>query len=535
LSVPRFAHDRRAIGAVLVALLVVAGCSGDDGGEAAPERTPRPSVVEAASGELRSFSVRRGPNSVLTAVVSLRAERPLPARVVAEAEGHRVEVPPTEAAGVQDIPVVGLRAETAYDLSVQLVDGDEVVGSGTARLETPPVPDSLPSWDVAVSEPERMAPGVTIFDAARWGTDPRPAEAVAALMGLDEDGELVWYYASDQSIGDAEMTDRGTVVMMVPPFGIREIDVLGNEVRLWQLASEPEPGGPVEVAPGRYGIDYFHHEASLLPNGNLLTIGATSDELSPAEQEALCPGDPDRFGFRDDVIVEFTPEGELVHQWALSEIVDPRQVPGAVLCEEDAEYRDWAHANGAIIDPARNAVIVTARHIDLMVAFRYQDDAEGPSGELLWSLGPEGTLPLDGDHSYHLHAPELEADGSILLYDNGNGRPGAPEPYSRAVQYAIDDSSPDPADWSARQVWEHRTDDDDGSPLYADFLADADRLPNGNVLIDHGGIGQREPPARARIIEVVPEPVAGGEIVFDVRLEDTYVAYRAERLPSLYP
>ncbi len=96
-------------------------------------------------------------------------------------------------------------------------------------------------------------------------------------------------------------------------------------------------------------------------------------------------------------------------------------------------------------------------------------------------------------------------------------------PYSRAVRYVVDDSSPDPADWTARQTWEFRTDDldGDGGPLYADFLGDADQQANGNVLIGFGGIGQDDPPARGRIIEVVPTGTSGGDIVFDLTLPDT--------------
>ena len=85
-------------------------------------------------------------------------------------------------------------------------------------------------------------------------------------------------------------------------------------------------------------------------------------------------------------------------------------MPGRELCSVDFEdYRDWAHGNGIVLDAAGNRVIVSARHIDLLFAFRYEDDADGPSGELLWSIGPDGTLPLDGEPSYGLHAPELRA------------------------------------------------------------------------------------------------------------------------------
>jgi hypothetical protein len=284
----------------------------------------------------------------------------------------------------------------------------------------------------------------------------------------------------------------------------------------------------VIVDADRYDLVSFHHEVAPQPDGNIIVFGRYELDLTPEEQEAICPGDPVDFGIREDVVLEITREGEIVHEWPLHEVVDPAEVPGRELCAVDFEdYRDWAHGNGIVLDREHNQVIVSARHIDLLFGFRYEDDADGPSGELLWSIGPDGTLPLDGGHSYGIHAPELEADGTIVLFDNGNDRPGG-ERYSRLVRYEVGPTS-------ARQLWEFRTDDLlTGEPLYADFLGDADQLPNGNVLGGFGGIGQEVPPARGRMIEVVPDGESGGDIVWDVSLPDTYTSYRAERLASLY-
>jgi hypothetical protein len=166
-----------------------------------------------------------------------------------------------------------------------------------------------------------------------------------------------------------------------------------------------------------------------------------------------------------------------------------------------------------------------------------------------WIFGENGTIPIVGDPPYYQHAVEVQDDGSILLYDNGNGRPGttvggAGEPgstptYSRAVLYDVDDSSDDPADWVVTQRWEHRTTDADGAPLYARFLGDADRVENGNVLITHGGISPEGEDAfdHALIIEVVPEGEAGGDVVWDLRLgsaERPVTVYRSERIPGFY-
>jgi len=199
---------------------------------------------------------------------------------------------------------------------------------------------------------------------------------------------------------------------------------------------------------------------------------------------------------------------------------------------------DWSHGNAVTLDEERNALIVSLRHLNAVLAIRYADDDDGSAGELLWRLGPGGDLELtEGEWQYHQHAPEVEDDGSLLVYDNGNTRPGTTddpatpdgEPvYSRAVLYEVDDDA-----GTVRQIWEHRA-EIDGEPAYAFFLGDADRLPNGNVLITHGGLADRADGVTAQLIEVVPDGPSGGDVVWELRLSDDNNVYRAQRLQSLY-
>jgi hypothetical protein len=521
--------------ATAVAVLI-AGCGfdGDPAGEVADD-------VPRATGVVRAVSVRPSEHSVLAFEATLTAEEEVSVGARATStDGHVVEMPATAARRTEHrYPLVGLRAESEYEVvfTTRGRNGDPV-GEGRTRVTTGALPQDLPALEVVQAEPARMADGLTMFDVGQWGVDDN-RRTEAALIVLDDEGEVVWYRQSPFAIGDARLTGDGAILVNYPDFAAQEMDLMGEPILSWELEGRPEPGR-VLVGRDQGGYGGIHHEVNPVPNGNILTLMRNRTPLSDDERARYCPGDPEPFDLREDLVVEFERDGAIANEWSLRDVIDPAVLPGTDLCLPSS-VRDWAHANGAILDEDRNAVIVTARHLDLLLAFRYRDDGAGPSGELLWSLGPGGTLPLvEGEPAYHLHAPELQEDGSILLYDNGNGRPGtspddpvAPT-YSRAVRYEIDDSAPDPAQWSARQVWEHRVDDRDGTPLYADFLADADTLANGNVLIDHGGIGQEQPPSRGRLIEVVPEAPAGGPIVFDVWLPDGWVSYRAERIPSLY-
>jgi hypothetical protein len=172
----------------------------------------------------------------------------------------------------------------------------------------------------------------------------------------------------------------------------------------------------------------------------------------------------------------------------------------------------------------------------------------------MWQLGPDLDFTLADEASDGVewqqfqHAPSVDGKDQYLLYDNGNLRPGttvgdgdAP-PYSRAVVFKVNHKSE-----IAKQVWQYITKDQSGTPVYADFVGDADRLSNGNVLIDNGGIIINDtttdatsfalPRIRAHLVEVAPHGSDGAEIVFDVLVQDTragWLAYRAERMRSLY-
>jgi hypothetical protein len=207
--------------------------------------------------------------------------------------------------------------------------------------------------------------------------------------------------------------------------------------------------------------------------------------------------------------------------------------------------RDWTHANAVIVDAAHNQLIVSIRHLDAVVALRYHADASGPAGQLRWELGPHGTLEMlgDGTWQYHQHDPELESDGTMLLFDNGNRRPGTASeggsgapPFSRAVRYELD-----LADGTVRQLWQHRATAPDGKPVYAPFLGDADQLSNGDVLITYGGPSDEHDVLYARIIEVKPGAAEDGSqdtTALDVTVKGSkgegWTVYRADRLASIY-
>ncbi|HEX9991968.1 MAG TPA: aryl-sulfate sulfotransferase [Acidimicrobiales bacterium] len=553
----------RPVLACLVALgLVAAACSGSgsgsgDGGGRGGAASSSTTATTTGAVTVADVAVEEGPHSTLSAVLTFTTSvATLP--VVAVRGGGRSWVVPTRGASDEhEIPLVGLRAETEYEVTV---GGLGVEEPAVATFTTGALPEGMPRFEVVRSDPSRMAPGVTMFDAIPLG-GPDPATTPAAdapdagwVLAVDAEGEVVWYYRAPQPIGDVRQLEDGHLLLEYDNLGAREIDVLGTTVREW--AGSLVRG---RLAEDRYGrriigddaipveTDSIHHEVGPLPGGNLLALSTELlDVPFPAprcgEDPATFPG---RYQLVSDVVVEFDPDtGEVVGEWPLGDLLDPVADPAqAAVCSFTSptivptfmyasmgDVKDWSHANSVVLDEGRDALLVSVRHLDAVIA------VDRATGELRWRLGPGGTLRMEGDGRwpYHQHAIHVLDDGDLLLYDNGNGRPVPPgtPPQSRAVRYEVDEEA-----GTVRQVWEYPS-VLDGQPAFAFFVGDADPLPNGNVLIDDGGLSSETTEVSARLLEVDPaDGPSGGDPVWELRLYDDapdWAVYRAERLASLY-
>lgn len=517
----------------LVALVPLVACSDD--GETSPL------TLEASLAE--------HPISAVSAVLDVATNDD--AEVTVEVRGQHASFPVPVGDDRSEVPVVGMRAEQSYQV---VITASNDRGEVTQELDwtTGALPDDLPPITLEAADAERAQPGVTVFNVMSFAEVPEGGELPDGgyIVAVDGEGHVVWYHRMPLQLLDVDATSRGTFLVTAGETAIHEIDLLGRTVREWagRIATDGRGtdlnGRPlVGDDPQSVEIDSAHHEVLELPNGNVLTLSTELFQIDQADAERLCPESPGT-NLIGDVVVELDPEGEVVHEWAMSDVFDPVERPGTELCREQLaiappmwfypeadDPRDWTHANAIALDEEANALLVSLRHLDAVVAIRYQDDEEGDAGELLWELGPHGTLELTGEHLAHQHAHELLGDDELLVYDNGNDK--GPPPYSRAVIYRLDAEA-----GTAEQVWEHRDTTPEGTPMFTPFLGDADRLADGNILITHGGasgVPGDFSTLYGRVVEVDRET---DEIVWDLVVGDRttsgWTLYRSERHPSLY-
>jgi hypothetical protein len=216
-----------------------------------------------------------------------------------------------------------------------------------------------------------------------------------------------------------------------------------------------------------------HHDARLLPNGNLLLL---CTELIPPEVAARVqgglPGTGEE-GMWCDLVKEVTLEGEILWEWHAWEHLDTETDR---INWTDLRY-EWTHANSVEQLPDGN-VLISFRNINTVGIVDRQ------SGEFVWKFGPP-ELAQQHDASYL-------PNGNVLIYDNGAHRLNGPLSFSRVAEVAPETSE---------IVWQYI--DQTPPNFFSPYISGAQRLPNGNTLITEGDFG--------RLFEVTME----GQVVWE--------------------
>jgi len=545
------------IALLAVAALLVAACGDqpDDGGDDGPE----PGLSNA--------QIVENPNNALSAIVELKTERPSSVELEIRRDGETVQsLGPTDKGVEHSFGVLGLHAETTYDFELEATTGEDQPESVVREFTTGSLPDDFPPLHVQTAKPNEAADGIRLMSLYRWQLESEGSghqTGWGMIVGVDERGEVVWYYEADHWTWNAKRLSNGNLSYIIADDTVVEIDMMGNEVDRWEAASDlgrsPEDNS--------YGI---HHSVLERENGNFVTLSTELREVEGFESEG------ETSNVVGDVAVEFTRDGEVVDSSTMFDVLSDyttRRRYGSGRPKWNGEYGtstdDWSHANALAFGDEPGTLIASLRHQDWVVKW----DRE--TSELLWRLGPEGDFEFpegsDGAFNYHQHAPKFLENGNLMLYDNGNFRESVDEGedfYTRAVEYELDTSGVDieaGEKGTVRQVWAY-----ENPPKYfAPHVGDADLLPNDTVMIADGGL--LESPSEciehtgkkgdyrekyrnrnwrciaspenlnwARLLEVTHDDRK--EKVLEIWVKDQsddeprgYTMYRAEYLESLYP
>jgi hypothetical protein len=275
------------------------------------------------------------------------------------------------------------------------------------------------------------------------------------------------------------------------------IDMQGNVIHSWEMPypagltgyltdrgtlfynghiPNPSPGGRASRAGGvamevdwqgrvLWEVKYpdHHHDGIRLRNGNVLLICAKPlpDELVPKVRGGR-PGSEDDYGrMEGDYLVEMTTDGKVVWEWRSWEHLDTVQ-DGITAVQDDREA--WPVGNAVSEMPDGNILLSFRANSTVVMIDRR-------TGAVYWKLGAP---PLSGQH-----APYLLPNGHVLLFDNGPHRLDHSFPFSRVLEI-------NPA--TKEIVWKYQ--DTPVWNFYSPRISNAQRLPNGNTLINEGSFGR---------------------------------------------
>ncbi len=303
-----------------------------------------------------------------------------------------------------------------------------------------------------------------------------------------------------------------------------------------------------------------HHDVQKLANGNVLAViweRVTADEAIALGRNPEHVAENGDFWF--DGILEVNPlTAEVVWEWSLKNHLiqdfDPNMANFGVVADNPGKLDinkinfsrdgsvgpDWTHVNAFDYNEELDQIIFSSNYLWEVFVIDHGTtpyEAQGDAGDFLYrwgnpanyDRGEEGTNVLYAQHDVHWIPEGLPGAGNIMIFNNGS----APErPYTTVVEFTPDMNADggyklgeDGAYGPTELAWEYVP--KEGEEFFSWFISGAQRLPNGNTLVNHG--------ANSRMREVTPE----GDIVWEYQYDDgadgPHMTFRAYRYPVDHP
>ncbi len=276
----------------------------------------------------------------------------------------------------------------------------------------------------------------------------------------------------------------------------------------------------------------LHHDIEVLPNGNVLIV---SWEIWPSAAAIAAGRNPsllEEGQLRSFSLIEVEPTGSsggnIVWEWRswdhLVQDFDPTKDNFGVVAEHpeliDINFIEftqspggqatWHRANSVDYNEELDQIIVSIRNFSEIWVIDHSTTTEeaashtggdsGKGGDLLYRWGnPQayGAGDQNDQLSFSQHDAQwieagLPGEGNILIFNNGRGR--TPEPFSTVDEIVppVDESGnysldPGQAYGPTAPTWSYQA--PNAPDFYSSFVSSAQRLPNGNTLINAGAQG----------------------------------------------
>ena len=426
--------------------------------------------------EITSVTAVAGVENALSALVTVEAQAADSAKVRYRplTEPSRLDsTPAVPFDGLTlELPVLGMRAETVYQLELVAYRGTALTVRDAGTVATGTLPDDLPAYEAGGDAP---APGFVVFAAGRYG------------LIIDNTGRVVWYHRFPNGPGLNFMPQPNGRFVARPPTpdpsdqeAWIEVDFRGRVTR---------------TLPCHGGLTTRPHDMIALPDGSYWLL---CDDARTIDLREL--GGLEHAQVTGTAVQHVGPAGELLFQWTPFDHFALADIGAASLASPSI---NWTHGNALDIAPDGN-LVVSFRNLNEITAIDIH------TGHVLWRLGGarsdftfvgSSLPPFVGQHGLRVVGSEIQ-----LLDNLGNGST------SRVERYRLDLHSRTASLASAFQP---------SVPVIAQLGGNTQTLANGHTLVSFGNGGR------------VEEFDAAGRVVWQILSPAGYV-FRAQRIHSLY-
>ncbi len=325
------------------------------------------------------------------------------------------------------------------------------------------IPSDFPRVDVRISE--NPSPGY-LFTSTFYGTP--------YIMILNNDGMPVFYKRMQDRPYDFKRQPTG-VLTHYDRNNMHGFVVMDSTYQI------------IDTIKAKHGYGTDDHELRILPNGHILLLAVDNEYFDMSKK---VDGGQTEVKVRGNHVQELDASGNVVFEWRCWDHYDVTDVLHQDLT---APIIDFTHMNSIDVDHDGNLIISTRNLSEITKINR-------ETGEIMWRFGGVNNqfdIVNDSVEIDYQHAVRALPNGNYILFDNGRNR----QPhFSRVVEYKLDTEK-----MTATLEWQHRHDPD----YYTNALGNAQRLPNGNTLINWAAGNNPKP------VEVRPDGSTALEFMFN--------------------
>jgi len=436
--------------------------------------------------------------------------------------------------------------------------GFAVLAGRQAEDMPPPMVENLSVGDgreKVATDASRVAPGYTLIE---------PGSSTTSFL-IDNELRQVGSFEYDYTRGLTEILANGHRIVSSNRYSERFREQGGALGCMEEFSAAGELLWRLNLTDDRYTT---HHDFARMDNGNILAIVWESVTTVEAVEQGRDPQVVAEDGdFWYDGVIEINPyTAEIVWEWStrhhLVQEFDENKENYALVADHPElldinlhQIRestgkvsaDWSHVNAIDYNEELDQILLSSNFLsEIWVidhsttpyeAAGHKGGRYGRGGDFLYRWGNPANYGrgVEEDRKiFHQHDAQwiragLNGAGNILLFNNGDREL---RPYSTVVEltppldvngsYSLQH---DAAYGPEQLAWEYNPEPPER--FFSFFISGAQRLPNGNTLINQG--------AGAKVREVTPE----GEIIWEYRYTDYGVTpdmlFRANRYPPDHP